>query len=448
MENRQFITEPARNVKVCRQVDLCVVGGSCTGLFAAVRAARLGLKVLIVEMDNCLGGVAASGLVNVWHKLTDEDEHKQVIAGLTQEVLDRLDKVGAVAVSDDPKRLARYELNTEELKIELDRLAGEQGIELFFHTLYCAPILDGDRLQGIIVENKDGRQAILADFFIDASGDGDLARDAGLASFQYTHIQPPSPCYRMIGDGEGIGISQLIQEHGAEFGLRDDWGWDCKVPGLPQVMFRADTHVFDCACQRAKDLSLAEVEGRRQVRAVMDILRKYAGDRDFRLISLFSHLGIRDSVHYESVYQITGEELMAGTAYPDTVAQGTYPIDVHHSDNAGITYRYLGGYEYVHNDRCSPPQVNHWRTDGDYARYYQVPFRTLVQDKVRNLIPVGRMLNADEGAFGAVRVMVNLNQLGEAAGTAAYLCLHRGCPVWQAEGTEVRRLLAQGGSAL
>ena len=100
---------------------------------------------------------------------------------------------------------------------------------------------------------------------------------------------------------------------------------------------------------------------------------------------------------------------MAGTAYPDTVAQGTYPIDVHHSDNAGITYRYLGGYEYVHNDRCSPPQVNHWRTDGDYARYYQVPFRTLVQDKVRNLIPVGRMLNADASAFGAVRVMVNLN---------------------------------------
>ena len=92
--------------------------------------------------------------------------------------------------------------------------------------------------------------------------------------------------------------------------------------------------------------------------------------------------------------------------------------------------------------------MNHWRTDGDYARYYQVPFRTLVQDKVRNLIPVGRMLNADASAFGAVRVMVNLNQLGEAAGTAAYLCLQRGCPVWQAEGTEVRRLLAQGGSAL
>ena len=193
MDKQRFITEPARDIRVCRQVDLCVVGGSCTGLFAAVRAARLGLRVLVVEMDNCLEGVATSGLVNVWHKLMDEDEKKQVIAGLTQEVLERLDRVGAVAGSDDPKRLARDEGNTEELKIELDRLAGEHGIELFFHTLYCAALLDGDRLRGIVIENKDGRQALLADFFIDASGDGDLARDVGLTSFRYEHIQPPSP---------------------------------------------------------------------------------------------------------------------------------------------------------------------------------------------------------------------------------------------------------------
>ena len=67
------IHEPARETKVCCQVDLCVVGGSCTGMFAAVRAARLGLQVAVVEADNCLGGVATSSLVNVWHKLTDED---------------------------------------------------------------------------------------------------------------------------------------------------------------------------------------------------------------------------------------------------------------------------------------------------------------------------------------------------------------------------------------
>lgn len=448
MNHISFITEPAREIKVCRQVDVCIVGGSCTGLFAAVRAARLGLKTAIVEMDNCLGGVATSGLVNVWHKLTDEDRQTQIIAGLTQEILERLERVGAVNVSDDPNRLAKYELNTEELKIELDRLAQEQNVELFFHTMYCAPILEDDRLQGIIVENKDGRQAILADFFIDASGDGDIARDVGLTPFQYDHIQPPSPCYRMIGDGTGISIPKLIQKHGAEFGLKDDWGWDCGVPGLPQAMFRADTHVFGHACQRAKDLSLAEVEGRRQVRAVMDILRKYGEGRDFRLISLFSHLGIRDSVHYESEYQITGDEMMSGTSYSDTVAQGTYPIDVHHSDNAGITYRYLGGYEYIHNDRTSPPIVNQWRRDGAYARYYQIPFRTLVQHKVSNLIPVGRMINADASAFGAVRVMVNLNQLGEAAGVGAYLCLHHSCPVWQVDGKELRQLLIQGGSAL
>ena len=442
------IHEPARETKVCCQVDLCVVGGSCTGMFAAVRAARLGLQVAVVEADNCLGGVATSSLVNVWHKLTDEDRKEQIIAGLTQETLERLKKVGAVTSYLDKDRLAAYELNTEELKIELDRLAQENSIHLFFHTMYCAPVLEEDRMKGIIIENKDGRQAILADFFIDASGDGDIARDTGLCPYQYDHIQPPSPCYRLLGDETGISISTLIQEHGAEFGLCEDWGWGGPIPRMPGIKFHADTHIFHRQCHRAKDLSEAEVEGRAQVRAILDLLRKYAPDRAFSLVSLYSHLGIRDSVHYETDYQITGKELMYGASFPDTVACGTYPIDIHHSDNAGITYRYLTGYEHIHNDRTSPPIVRQWREDGAYARYYQIPFRVLVQRNISNLIPAGRMIHADANAFGAVRVMVYLNQLGEAAGVAAYLRLHHHCPIWEIEGNQVRRLLIQGGSAI
>lgn len=443
-----IIHEPARQTPVCCQVDLCVVGGSCTGMFAAIRAARLGLSVAVVEMDNCLGGVAASSLVNVWHKLTDEDRKQQIIAGLTQEMIERLRKVDAVTTYTQEDRLATYELNTEELKIELDLLARENSIRLFFHTMYCSPILEENLLKGIIVENKDGRQAILADFFIDASGDGDIARDTGLCQYQYTHIQPPTPCFKLYGKEEGISISQLVQKHGKEFGLPEDWGWGGSIPGMPEVAFHADTHIFHRQCHKAKDLSEAEAEGRAQIRAIMDLLRKYAPEHPFSLVSLYSHLGIRDSVHYKTSYQITGEELMYGTSFPDTVACGTYPIDIHHSDNAGITYRYLTGYERVHNDRTSPPTIHQWRTDGQYATYYQVPFRVLVQTKIANLIPVGRMINADINAFGAVRVMVNLNQLGEAAGVAAYLCLNGQHPVWDTDTHKLRTLLNQGGSAL
>ena len=80
------ILEPARQIPVCWEGDICVLGGSCTGLFAAVRAARLGARVCVVEKQNCFGGMATAGLINIWHSLYDFDDQERVIAGLTLEV--------------------------------------------------------------------------------------------------------------------------------------------------------------------------------------------------------------------------------------------------------------------------------------------------------------------------------------------------------------------------
>ncbi len=86
------IIEPSKEIPVAEEADICILGGSCTGVFAAVRAARLGAKVVIIEKQNCFGGVATSGLVNVWHSLYDTSFKTQVIAGLTLEVVERLKK--------------------------------------------------------------------------------------------------------------------------------------------------------------------------------------------------------------------------------------------------------------------------------------------------------------------------------------------------------------------
>ena len=97
-----YITEPSRKIRVSYEADLFVAGGSCTGVFAAVRAARLGLKVVLAERQNCLGGTATAGLVNVWHSLKDTDYKNQVIGGLTAEMTERLVKQGAAELRDDP----------------------------------------------------------------------------------------------------------------------------------------------------------------------------------------------------------------------------------------------------------------------------------------------------------------------------------------------------------
>ena len=95
------VFEPGRQIPIAWEGDLCVLGGSATGVFAAVRAARLGARVCIVERQNYFGGTATAGLVNIWHGLLDFDYRYPVIAGLTREVLDALIRENQCAVTQD-----------------------------------------------------------------------------------------------------------------------------------------------------------------------------------------------------------------------------------------------------------------------------------------------------------------------------------------------------------
>ena len=441
---RAEIQEPARNVPVIHETDVCVVGGSCTGVFAAVRAARLGLKVAILEKQNSFGGVATQGLVGVWHSLKDTEHKRPIIAGLTRETLDRLAKRDAAETIQESHDVGAV-LNTEELKIELDELVVENGIRPFLHTLFAAPWLEDGRLAGVLVENKSGRGLIRARFFIDATGDGDLAHRMKLPFTLRRQLQPPTTCARLCGV-EGISIPKLIREHGKEFGLPPDWGWSGPVTGVPGVTFHAETHVFDVNCAEADDLTRAEIEGRRTVRAYMDIVRQYGG-RKPGLVDLAACIGIRETRHMQGAYRLTEQDVLTGKAFPDAIAYGSYRVDVHHEDRDGITFRYLDGSE----DSCEKGVWRHGRWRPETAvnpTFYQVPFRAMTPPGVGNLLVCGRAIDTDGGAFGAYRVMVNCNQTGEAAGVAAWLALASNQPVDRIDIDRLRRTLVAGGSIL
>ena len=419
--------------------DLVVVGGGCTGVFAAVRAARLGLKVAIVEKSGCFGGVATNTLVNVWHSLWDTEGKEQIIFGLTHEVQTALLKSGKAMLENTASAGIRFDPNA--LKVQLDRLVTDCGIRIFFHTFYTALECSDGRIQSVLVTNKDGLCRLSAAFFIDATGDGDLCRDAKLPSFVSAHIQPASPCCFAIGDAKDA-MADLVRKHGHEFGLEDDWGWAGMVPGLEDIRFRADFHIFGRRCDTADALTAAELEGRRKIYAMERLLKTYA-DPKFAVVALSSHIGVRETVHYRTRFQATEKALLLGVGYDDTVMRGTYRVDIHHDEDNGITFKYLNGNMTTTYGRGRPPVRGNWREaegiTAPVATYYQVPFDILVQEQVENLIPVGRMLNADEGAFGALRVMVNLNQLGEAAGVAAYLAVQQEKPIWQIPGKDVKK---------
>lgn len=451
------MVEPAQELPIAAQVDLLVLGGSCTGVFAAVRAARLGLTVAIVEQSGCFGGTAALALVNVWHSLWDTKEEQQIIGGLTAEVQSRLEKRGACVV-EKGNPCAGAHLNVEELKIELDAMILSEKIRPFLHTQFCAPLTENGKITAAIIQNKSGRTAICARFFIDATGDGDLCYRLGLSTRVEAVRQPPTmganiqgflPNHMGMPSFGGTDLNQAIRQWGKEYHLPEGWGWCGAIPQTDDVTFSAVTRIVGVDCCDAEQLTLAEMEGRRQVRAVMDIAKKAAPQcRPPVLLNLSAGLGVRETRHVRAFYTLKSEDILYGRRFDDAIANGSYRVDIHNDDRPGLTFRYLDGTE-VYSRIGYPLEKKRWRKDdGPYPTFYQIPYRCLIPGVWENLLCCGRMLDADREAFGAVRVMVCCNQMGEAAGVAAALAVQTGLPAWKVPISELRERLVQGGSII
>jgi hypothetical protein len=442
------IHEPARETPVIGEYDLCVVGGSCTGVFAAIRAARLGLSVAIVERMGCFGGVATLSLVNVWHSELDERFETPIFSGLTVELIDRLRKRGAVTDRQNDPAWA-WAFNSAEMQIELDEMVIEHGIVPWLHTAFVDVQSDESNVKSILVENKTGRGAIKARFFIDATGDGDLCHRLKLQTFRAEHRQPSTSCalfsgWKSLG---GTDWGGLLRQHGQAFNFPQGFAWGTFVPGSDLFML-AGTRVHE-DCSDGMGLARAEIEGRRQVRAIQDILRAYAPESDLKLQGLPSRIGIRETRHVRCLHHLTGEEVLHGTRFADAVANGSYRVDIHHNDKPGITLRYLDGRE-IYARPGFPEQASRWRPEtGTSPTFYQIPYRSLIPvGGPQNLLVAGRFIDADQQAHAAIRVMVNLNQTGEAVGTAAALALKHGVAAREVNACELRTTLSDGGSLM
>lgn len=443
----EISSSDSEELPVIDEGDICIIGGSCTGVFAAIRAARLGAKVIIMDKLNAFGGTATHSLVNVWHSLYNTESNKRIIAGLTQETLERLQKRDLVSQKHE---YGGFHFNPEELKIELDEMIQEAGVTPHLHTFFAAPYLSNEgKPRGAIVENKSGRGVIKANILIDASGDGDLCYRYGTRNYTHQLINPPSTCaifenYREIGHK----VKELIAKHHEEFNLPEGFIWGSTIP-LSETYMVAGTRVYDTNCAHAEELTKAEMEGRRQIRAIHDIIRKYAPEQTVALNNLPSQIGIRETRHIACQYQLKGDDVLYGKSFKDAIANGSYRVDIHHSDKPGVTFKYLDGRK-VYNPPGKPEEKGRWREKTENPpTYYHIPLRTIIPDNnPGNLLLAGRMLDADTEAFSAVRVMVNLNQTGEAAGVTAYLALQNNQPVQDVPAEDVRSLLKQGGSVI
>ena len=301
----------------------------------------------------------------------------------------------------------------------------------------------------MIVDNKSGRGAIKASYFIDATGDGDLCSRLELPEYTYPMMLPPTTC-AFIDKWQklkGIDLGSLLQEHGHEFNYEPQFIWGSIMPNTDIYML-AGTRVNKVNCSLADDLTFAEIEGRRQVKAITEIIKKYHPDKEVYLHDFPTSIGIRDTRHIQCQYKITEDDILYGKQFNDAIANGSYRVDIHHQDKPGITLRYLDGKE-TYTVPGKQAEEKRWREEtASNPTFYQIPLRSLIPGEYDNLILAGRMLDADMGAFGAVRVQVNTNQMGEAAGVAAWLALDGDKSIIEIKSDKVRELLSSGGSVI
>ncbi|MBP5232446.1 MAG: FAD-dependent oxidoreductase, partial [Planctomycetes bacterium] len=414
--------------------DLIVAGGSTTGVAAAVTAARAGLTVALVEYNAFFGGMATAGLVPVWHSLYSTDGAQQIIGGVTEEIENRLLARGEARLlaKDDPS-VGCY-LNVAALEIALDELVrAEARITPFLKAQVVDAVRDrAGRLSHVIIEDHDGRRALAGRQFIDATGDATLTARAGFATWTQPRrdIQAHTLCAILAG-ADAVKRAHpdfsfsAVMKPGCGAGLKHVFQWEAPVIGAPGLTFLAATRVGDCDPSVAAELTGGLLEARAQLRRIVD-----AANRAFpvpegpglALVALASDLGVRESRHVKAQYRVTSDDVLLGRHFPDCVAKGSYRVDIH--EGRGITFRYLNGEEHKMEATADGDVVwrrGRWRPEdaGPSPTWYEIPLRALVPAGAVNLWCAGRMIDCEREAYGALRVRVNCNQMGEAAARAA-----------------------------
>ena len=418
-----------------KHYDIIVIGGGFSGVAAAIAAAREGKKVRLIEKYNCLGGAAAFDLVNPFMRYWDYTEGRKekvmLSCGLFTEMVDRLEAMGGFRTG------SRQAFNEEVLKLMLNRMAIEAGVELLFGTTLVDAAREGDTIRAITVTNVGGTYQMSADCYIDATGDANLSMLAGfdcrVGRESDGLCQPMTLCFRLGNvDHEKYlackpEINPLYKKLRAEGKIQNPRE-DVLVFNtvLDGILHFNTTRVVKLDPTNAEDVTKAEITAREQVFEMIAFLREnFEAFRDCVLLSTGMQIGARESRMIVGEYTLTQEDLLACTRFPDSIAVCNYDIDIHSPDGSGTSHYYF--------------------PDG---QYYTIPYRTLIPKGAKNLLVAGRCVSATHEAQASLRIMPTCATLGEAAGVAAAIAVASGKPVSEIDTDLLRATLREKGAKI
>lgn len=410
---QDFIREPERRTPVVEEVDVLVVGGGTAGVAAAVAAARAGATVSLVEKYGFLGGMGTAawpGTICGLYYLDPERTPTYVNGGFAEEFAERLMSAGGCLGAWPYKDSAVAPYIPVHFKLLCDALVTEQpNITLHLHSTMVDVQLDGSRIAAVLIQDKHGRHAIRAGMVVDATGDCDVAVLAGAPIQAGETIQYPSMMFAMQGvdvgavmSAGGNELTRVIKEAHAAGEFQPARMGGNVIPTLRGgEAFIAMTRIANpdgspIDGSDPEQLTRGELEGRRQVQACVDLLkRRMPGFADAYLAEIAPQLGVRETRKIVGDVVLARDDIVGARRWDDAICNGAWPIELH-----------------------QPKGLTDW-TFLDINTWYQVPYRALIPVGFDNLLAAGRCISADHDALASTRVMGTCLAIGQAAGIAA-----------------------------
>lgn len=430
------------------EADVIVVGAGPAGIGAAVTAARQGMNTLLIEANGYPGGMATAAEVHPFmanHKTSLDPAHYQE----QDECFDRpvyLEWLNAMRsyLSDEPKTseavIARERFIDKNAAIlAAEDLLLEAGVTLAYHHQLFDVKTSKRNIDHIILFSKSGLTNAKARIYIDCTGDGDLGAKAGCdceIGNRHGQLQPMTLSFKLENvDTEALGTDLLARRRaltaiyveakkkGEVDCPRDDiLVFDCFEDG---VLHFNTTRVNGFSGISGMDLAKAEIEGRRQMRQIINLLKtRCPACQNARIRSMGAVIGVRETRRIKGRAYLTRDAYIERKKYPDAIARCGYPIDIHIPGSS---------------DGAPPLPRGEW---------YEIPYGCIVANDLDNLLLGGRLISSDHAINGSLRVMPPTCTIGQAAGMAAAMSINENLPPFELNGEDVRKALAEFGAHL
>ncbi|MCR4676038.1 MAG: FAD-dependent oxidoreductase [Sphaerochaetaceae bacterium] len=461
----KFYTEPARELPVI-ETDVFVAGAGTAGFIAATAAARAGARVLLVEKLPVPGGTLTNGGIgfNAYYsqEIPGKLESRRISGGLAYELAQRLENAGnstgfSFIKGDHYRTSYRFMADHEALKAVASEMLMEAGVSVLLQTYLSDVVFEDGMIKAVMIENKDGRSAVIAKQYIDATGDGDIARRAGLEQKElwqdYDKVcgGPTGLVFGMAGidfgkavqenDGAFRPISAPIEPSEGKLGIQrysfahvmkpDRYPLMCALPinfftSFQSIHEGEATYINNSKAPKidgtkAFDLSLAEMKMRSGIMKMANTLKKEVPGFENSYVNWASvQLGVRASRITMCDYMISQDDITSAKRFPDEI--GLYAF-----------HDLAPKHEELF---CAEPG------------FYGLPYRMILPVGADNLYVTGRAVTLDLTAHMSTRNTVCCMEMGEAAGIAAALCAKENKKTRELEYEKLREALLEAGVIL